>query len=342
MPLGLTDRQRDLLRHVVEEFVATGQPVGSKHLVERSGLRVSSSTVRSELAELEHLGLLTHPHTSAGRVPTESGYRYYATQLLTRLDPPETQRSPFEQVETELESALRATTEMLAGATRLLALVSAPPLETAVVRHVEVLRLQPHVVMCVVITSAGDVSKRRFTFERPLDAGLVDWAAQYLNEQLVGLRLGTAGLRRRFEDESLGATERVFLETLKPTFTDLLATDDQRVFVGGAANLLADARREERDAAQQLLEALERRAALLQIIGDALDPARPFVRVGDELEPELHDAALVGASYGLPSRTLGAVSLLGPLRMDYEKAIRTVRAAARELSRFVEEFYESN
>ncbi len=344
MALLLTDRQREILRRLVAEYVASGQPVGSKHLVERSGLPVSPSTVRSELAELEQLGLLTHPHTSAGRVPTESGYRYYATEVLERLEPRESQRFPLDRasLQSEIEAALRATTEMLAGATRLLALVSAPPLETTTVRHVEVLSLQPHIVMCVVITSTGHVSKRTFSYERPLDPGLVDWAAQYLNEQLAGLRLGTAGLRRRFEDESLGAIERAFLSTLKPTFTDLLGSDEQRVFVGGAANLLADARSEERDATQQLLEALERRAALLQIIGEALDPARPFVRVGDELEPELHDAALVGASYGLATQTLGAVSLLGPVRMDYEKAIRTVRAAARELSRFVEEVYETS
>ncbi len=106
----LTDRQREVLRHVVEEFVATGQPVGSKHLVERGSLQVSPSTVRSELAELEQLGLLTHPHTSAGRVPTESGYRYYAAQLLQRLEPPEAPGLPLEPLETELESALRSTT----------------------------------------------------------------------------------------------------------------------------------------------------------------------------------------------------------------------------------------
>jgi heat-inducible transcriptional repressor len=341
----LSERQRDILRRVVEVFVATGEPVGSKHLVESAGLEVSPSTVRAELAELEQRGLLTHPHTSAGRVPTESGYRYYAAEIVQRLEPRQTEGFPLDlsAVRSEIETALRATTEMLAGATRLLALVSAPPLETTTVRHVEVLLLQPHVVMCVVISSTGDVSKRAFTFEHPVDPGLVDWAAQYLNEQVAGLQLGTAGLRRRFDDESLGLQERAFLETVKPTFTDLIGSDEQRVFVGGAATLLADARRDEREAAQSVLEVLERRAALLQIIGDALDPARPFVRVGDELETAaLHDVALVGASYGLATRTLGAVSLLGPVRMDYEKAIRSVRAAARELSRFVEEVYETS
>src|SRR5918998_5832134 len=130
----LTDRQRDILRHLVEEYIATGQPVGSKYLVERAGLSVSPSTVRNELAELERLGLLTHPHTSAGRVPTEEGYRYYASTLLERLEP-RPARFPVDlsAVRTEVESALQATTEALSQVTRLLALVSAPPLQTATV-----------------------------------------------------------------------------------------------------------------------------------------------------------------------------------------------------------------
>ena len=347
MTVTLSYRQREILRRVVDEYVSTGQPVGSRHLVERSGMGVSPSTVRHELAELEGLGLLTHPHTSAGRVPTDSGYRFYATEVLQRLDPGAAAPVPaldLTEVRSEIETALRATTEMLAGATRLLALVSAPPLETTSVRHVEVLRLQPRVVMCVVITSTGDVSKRVFTFAAPVDPGLVDWAAAYLNERVAGLQLGTSGLRNRFEYPGLSPLERGFLEMLKPTFTDLLRSDEHRIFVGGAATLLADAREHEQEAAQRLLEVLERRAALLKLLGDALDPAaRPFVRVGDELEHvALHDVAIVGASYGVANRGLGAVGLLGPVRMDYEKAIRTVRAAAHELSRFVEEVYEAN
>src|SRR6266581_6510230 len=149
-PTELTDRQRSLLRGVVEEHIATGQPVGSRTLVERTGLRVSSSTVRAELAELESLGLLTHPHTSAGRVPTENGYRYYADELLNRLDPPQEFPLDLHTHRTEVEAALQATTEMLSQVTRLLALVSAPPLEAATIRHVEVLLLQPEIVLVVV------------------------------------------------------------------------------------------------------------------------------------------------------------------------------------------------
>src|SRR5438034_5691961 len=158
--MQLSERQRAVLRRMVEEFVGTGEPVGSKTLVERSDLRVSPSTVRSELAELENLGLLTHPHTSAGRIPTERGYRYYADRLLERLEPrPPSFPLDLTAVRSEVETALQATTEMLSQVTHLLALVSAPPLRAATVRHVEVLRLQPQTVVVVVITSAGGVTK---------------------------------------------------------------------------------------------------------------------------------------------------------------------------------------
>src|SRR5689334_10813206 len=174
--LELTARQRDILRCVVEEYIATGQPVGSKTLVERAQLGVSPSTVRAEFAELESLGLLTHPHTSAGRVPTEAGYRYYAEGILERLDP---DPGPFpldlSAAQAEVDAALQATTEMLSNVTRLLALVSAPPVESAAIRHVEVLLLQPQVVMVVVITSTGSVTKRLFTFREPVDPGLANW-----------------------------------------------------------------------------------------------------------------------------------------------------------------------
>jgi heat-inducible transcriptional repressor len=340
----LSERQREILRRVVEEYVESGQPVGSKNLVTRAGMTVSPSTVRAELAELERLGLLTHPHTSAGRVPTEAGYRFYADSLLERLEP---RPSPFPldlaAARSELESALQETTETLSQATRLLALVSAPALQTATVRHVEVLVLQPQVLMVVVITSAGGVSKRVLALSEPVDTGLTLWAGEYLNDQLAGLELGSTALRRRLEDPGLSPREREFLELLRSAFTGLVGEPDQRLFVGGAASLLSEVRADELEACQRLLEALEKRAAILEMLGETLGSRRPFVRVGEELEnPALREVSLVGASYGLSTRTLGAVSLVGPLRMDYEKAIRSVRAAAHELSRFVESVYEDN
>jgi heat-inducible transcriptional repressor len=336
----LTQRQREILVQVVEEYVATGQPVGSKHLVERTGMRVSSATVRNELAELERLGLLTHPHTSAGRVPTDRGYRYYVDRLLERpAARPVTFPLDLTAARSEVESALQATTEMLSQVTRLIALVSAPPLQTATVRHVEVLLLQPQVAMVVVITSSGGVTKRVYAFDMPVDPGLIHWAGQYLNDQVVGLSLGSGQLRRRLGDPTLPRAESAFLQVVESAFTDA-EDDEQRVYVGGAAGLLDDVRDDELGSYRSLIDLLERRRALLDVLAEALDPRRPFVRVGDELaDPGLRDLALVGAAYGIANRTLGAVSLIGPSRMDYDKAIRTVRSAASELSRFAEVIY---
>jgi heat-inducible transcriptional repressor len=334
----LSPRQREILHRVVEEFISTGQPVGSKNLVARAGMTVSPSTVRNELAELESLGLLTHPHTSAGRVPTEDGYRFYAAELLSRLDArPATFPLDLSAVRSQVDSALEATTEMLSQLTRLAALVSAPPLESSTVRHVEVLLLQPEVVMVVAITSTGGVTKRVVAFDEPIDPGLVDWAAEYLNERVAGLQLGSSRLRKAFSERDLTPRERAFLDTLRPAFVELLRAE-QRLYVSGTAGILDDVRAEELAAHRRLLEVLEQRAALLRILGEATARG-PFVRVGGDLEPDLSGVVLVGAAYGVAHRTLGAVSLLGPLRMDYEKALRTVRSAAQELSRFVEEVY---
>ncbi len=338
----ISERKRDLLTRVVEVYVATGEPVGSKTLVERAGLAVSASTVRNELAELEALGFLTHPHTSAGRIPTEEGYRFYAGEVLARQES-RPARFPLDLISmrSEIESALQSTTEMLSQVTRLLALVSAPGLETATVRHVEVLLLQPSVVMVVTITSTGGVAKKLVTFDARVDPGLAAWANEYLNDRLVGVGLGTHLLRTRVEDPGLTPRERAFLVAVRPAFLELGTPAAQSLYVGGAASLLDDVRADELEACRRLLSVLEQRAAVLELMSDAFDVRRPFVRVGLD-HPGLHDVALVGATYGLPTRTLGTVGLLGPVRMDYDKAVRTVRAAAFELSRLVETAYDES
>src|SRR5215471_10390427 len=335
----LSERQLEILARVVEEYVATSIPVGSKVLVERAGFGVSSSTVRAELAELERLGLLTHPHTSAGRVPTEAGYRVYVDGLLARQQGrPSSFPLELPTAPPEVDEALQATTEILAQVTRLLALVSAPPLRAATVRHVDVLQLQANVVVVVVITSTGEVAKQRYAFPEALDPGLITWAGDYLRERVAGLRLRSRLLARAFDEPSMSQRERTFLSVVRAAFDGL--GDERELYVGGAAGLLDDLRAEEIGAYRSLIDALEKRAALLDVLARSLGMRRPFVHVGDDLEDSgLHSLALVGATYGSATQPLGTVSLLGPLRMDYEKALRAVRAAAHELSRFVEEVY---
>jgi heat-inducible transcriptional repressor len=341
VPVRLSDRQREILEYVVEDYLAAGTPVGSKTLATRRGMRVSSSTVRYELAELEELGYLTHPHTSAGRVPTDLGYRFYVDRVLETLSPrPAELPLDLSLVRNEIESALRTSIDALSQVTHLLALATAPPFETSV-RHVEILPLQPQVVVVVIITSTGGVSKRLVVFEEAVDAGLTEWAKQYLNEQICGYKLGVRLLRNRFEDPGLPSRERAFLDAVRPAFAELIESGEQNVYVGGTAGVMDEFHQDDISAFRNLLETLERRAALLDLLRATLDSKRPFVRVGSEFaDPAFAKLSLVAAPYGLTHRNLGTVSLLGPMRMDYPKAIDAVRAAAMQLSRFVEALYD--
>ena len=337
----LTARQELLLGKVIEGFNATGQPVGSKALAADPDVQAGPSTVRNELAVLEERGLLAHPHTSAGRVPTDAGYRYFVDRLLpARLE--RKGELQLSLVRREVDEAMRVTTETLSQVTNLLAIVSAPPIGTTTIRHIEVLALQPQVLMVVVITSTGGVSKRVFTFDRPVDPGLADWAASYLNEQLVGMGVGARMVHARLNDPGLLPTERAFIAQLAPAFTELAMTAENTLYVEGAARLLSEHRFQDVSQLNELLDALERRVSLLGVLSQALDERDIYVRIGGENEmPALRSLSLVAGNYGLPQRNLGTVSVIGPTRMDYARAILTVREAALQLSRFVEDIYEA-
>jgi heat-inducible transcriptional repressor len=343
--LEITTRQSILLRHVIETHVQLGHPVGSKWLAEHAQVPWGPSTIRAELARLEELRLLRHPHTSAGRVPTDRGYREYVDALLESGElPAETEALEaldLSLMRREVDEAMRATTEQLSQVTNLLAIVSAPPIATTTIRHIEVLLLQPQVAMVVVITSTGGVTKRVIGYDRPVDAGLVKWAGSYLNEVLGGLGLGAQMLHIKLFSPDLSDAERHFLETLSPAFTELEETAEDTLYVGGAQRLLSEDRLQELSQIGDLMQVLERRVALLSMLQEALEEQHVYLRIGEENEaPELRSVSVVAANYGLPARNLGAVSVLGPVRMDYPQAIAAVRQAAHELSRFVAELYE--
>jgi heat-inducible transcriptional repressor len=335
----VSPRQELILRKLVELYADTGVPVGSKALAADTSLGFGSSTIRNELAMLEEEGLLAHPHTSAGRVPTDAGQRYYVDRLL-----PAVSKRPqlgLELVQRELDEAMRVTTETLSQVTDLLAIVSAPSIDTATVRHVEVLALQPQVLMVVIITSTGGVSKRVVAFEHPVDPGLVAWAGEYLNERLAGIGLGARMLHSRLHDSGLSARERAFVEHLAPAFTELAATAQDTLYVDGAARLLREHRFQDLEQINEVMTMLERRVALLGVLRTVLGSPDVLVRIGAENEtPALRSLALVASSYGLPARRLGTVSVIGPVHMDYPTAIGSVREAASVLSRFITDVYE--
>ena len=339
----LTARQELILRCVVDEHLDSGRPVGSKTIAARREVKSGASTVRGELAALERAGLLTHPHTSAGRVPTDSGYRAYVERLLASEPRSTAARMELEvsRMRREVEDAMRETTSALSKMTDLVALVTAPPPETATIHRVEALMLQPNVAMVVVIDSAGGVTKRTFTFDAPVDRGLVEWASEYLNERLSGLGLGSRMIAGRLSDPELGDAEQQFLGSIRGAFTSLEDRGEQQLFMDGAARLLSESHFGDLPDIDRLMRALERRATVLKMMRSALDERSVFLWIGDENpQPELRSVSVVGANYGLGYRNLGSVGVVGPLRMDYATAIASVRDTAQELSRYFESVYE--
>jgi heat-inducible transcriptional repressor len=342
--MTLKPRQEWLLRAVVEEFIASGSPVGSRYLSQTGDLGVAPSTIRNDLFLLEEEGLLAHPHTSAGRVPTDAGYRHYVDVLVRQRreeqGTPATVAQEREHAHGELDEALRQTAEALSRVTELLAVVSAPSLTLATVRHVEVLALQPQLVMVVVITSSGRVAKRVFRFSEPVDEGLAEFARVYLNERLNGRRLGSRTVDAVFASPDLSVVERSFLAAIRSAFEagDTMGVDD--LLMGGTSRLFETLSAQGAPHLDELVDLLEERRNLLELLYDALRQDGLFLRIGHEMSrPSLQGCSMVAANYGVANRNLGTVSVLGPTRMDYQRVIGAVRASADDLSELLEELW---
>ena len=338
----LSERQELILRLVVDAYLASAKPVASKELADRREVEWGPSTIRAELAALEAAGLLTHPHTSAGRVPTDAGYRLYVDRLIESGPTAEAGvELELSRLRREVDEAMRETTAALAQVTDLVAMATAPPPSVAAAIHrVEVLLLQPGKVVVIVIASTGDVTRRVFEFGQPVDPGLVAWASSYLNESLAGLGLGSRLIAGRLTDPELGRAEAEFVATLASAFAELEPEGGAGLYLDGTSRLLSEAHLADLPRADELMTALERRAGMLQMLRSSLARRSVFLWIGEENpQPELRSVSVVGANYGLGHRNLGAVGVVGPLRMDYATAIASVRGAARELSRYFETVY---
>jgi len=335
-------RQELILGLVVDAYQASARPVGSKELAGLPEVEWGASTVRAELAALEGAGLLTHPHTSAGRVPTDAGYRLYVDRLMASGAPAQSHvELELSRLRREVDEAMRETTAALAQVTDMVAMATAPsPAAVATIHRVEVLLLAPTRVVVIAIASSGDVVRRVFDFEAAVDRGLVEWASSYLNERLAGLGVGSRQIAGRLRDPELDGVEAAFVRSLAGAFAELGEEAGHALYVDGTSRLLSEQHRPDLPHADELMTALERRAGMLQMLRSSLEEHSVFLWIGDENpQPELRSVSVVGANYGLGHRNLGAVGVVGPMRMDYASAIASVRDAARELSRYFETVY---
>jgi heat-inducible transcriptional repressor len=327
----LDDRKLAVLRAIVEDFVSTNEPVGSRSLVDRHSLDVSAATIRNDMAVLEEQGFIVQPHTSAGRVPTDKGYRLFVDRLTGVKPFSSAERRAIETFLAgayDLDEVVMRTVRLLAQLTRQVAVVQYPSLTRSAVRHIELVPLAPQRLLLVLITDTGRVEQRSVELPGPVGEESITHLRGVLNAYLDGRRLTdvTAAVtdlpgRINPADRSVAAAVlSVILETL-------VERHEERVVVAGAANLApADFAR----GLQEVLEALEEQVVLMRLLGESGDQAAVTVRIGAENQVEgLENASLVAAGYGSGEQALARLGVLGPTRMDYPTAMGAVRAVAR-------------
>jgi heat-inducible transcriptional repressor len=335
------ERRLAVLRAIVEDYVSTQEPVGSKTLVERHGLGVSPATVRNDMAALEEEGLITQPHTSAGRIPTDKGYRLFVDRLTTNKPMTPAARRAIATIldgALDLDDVVQRSVRLLAQLTHQVAIVQYPTLSRSTVRHVELVSLTPTRLMVILILSSGRVEQRLVELDGPLsDADVADLRGR-LAIAVSGRIIADAATSLSALDAPPGDVDGIqsrVVDALVEAMSDHRASE--RVAVGGAANLARFGDSFE-VSVRPLLEALEEHVVLLKLLGEAQTGGTVTVRIGHEGPyQEFSSTSVVSTGYGPGDEAVGNLGVVGPTRMDYPGTMAAVRAVARYVSRILDE-----
>ncbi len=336
-------RRLQVLRAIVEDYVATEEPVGSKALVERHGLGVSPATVRNDMAALEEEGYIHQPHTSAGRVPTDKGYRLFVDKLATLKPMSSAERRAISTLldgAVDLDDVVQRSVRLLSQLTRQVAIVQYPTLSRSTVRHIELVPLTATRLMLILILSSGRVEQRLVEVDSSLGEADVSELRLRINQHAAGVQIASAAAALTELPDAvrpeLGGLTREVVSVLTEAMSD--HRNDERVAVSGAANL---ARYGDFDTAvRPLLEALEEHVVLLKLLGESGADA-VTVRIGHEGPySELAATSVVATGYGPLENHFGSLGVVGPTRMDYPGSMAAVRAVARYVSRILDEGHQ--
>jgi heat-inducible transcriptional repressor len=334
--VSLDDRKGRLLRAVVREFIQTAEPVGSKALAERYALGISSATIRNELASLEEQGFLSHPHTSAGRVPTDQGYRYYVDSISGVGELARTQQDAvmrYLEGAAGLEETLQRTSLLLASLTHYTAMVAPPSLDRSRVRHVELVRLGSHVVMLVMIADTGRVEQRLVETDQEVGVDQLEELRRRINEKLEGERLSRAELVLSSMEESLPAELRWLFTVLADAIGQVVSDrTSERVWLGGQAHISGPGAFDELETIHRVYQLLEQQVMVLRLLQVSFTGGSAIsVVIGSENQIEAVQACSLVTSTYPAGDTIGTIGVLGPTRMDYLRAMAAVQAVASYL-----------
>jgi len=333
------ERRLDVLRAIVEDYVRTQEPVGSKALAERHNLGVSPATIRNDMAALEEEGYVTHPHTSAGRMPTDKGYRLFVDRLATvkPLSPAERRAiTAFLDEAVDLDDVVDRTVRLLAQLTRQVAVVQYPSLTRSSVRHVELVELGGTRLLLVLITDTGRVEQRVVDAGVDPDTDLVTELRERVNATVAGQPLTDVATTLAALADAMPSEHRVVTVPVATALVEMVvAQREERVVLAGTSNLTRFGQ-DFPHSIGPVLEALEEHVVLLRLLGEATASGEVTVRIGHENEHEgLATTSVVAVGYGGARAPLARLGVLGPTRMDYPSAMSAVRAVARYVGRIV-------
>ena len=335
----LTPRQQLILGLVIRDYVALAQPVGSK-TIQGYGLGVSSATIRNEMAVLEERGYLVQPHTSAGRVPTERGYRYFVERLMSEshlpLEEQRTIRHQFHQVGVDLEQWMRLAASVLARTAQSAAVVTSLRTDQCRLRHLELISIQDALAMLIVVLEGGMVRQQMLTLDEALGQDTLTQIANRLNDLCVG------GTKQRVQNcyRQVGALEQQILAVVAEIMKGVDEQASLHLYRDGLLNILHQPEFMVPERARNVVHLLEDRTLLEGLLTEMLEVGGVHVIIGGEGRwNELSECSLVVSPYGVSGEATGALGVMGPMRMPYSRAISTVRYVAGLLSDLFRDLY---
>jgi heat-inducible transcriptional repressor len=336
----LTERQQNILRYVVREYVKTANPVGSKSIATRYNLGVSPATIRNEMVVLEVHGFLMQPHTSAGRVPTEAGYRYFVEKLMEQVElPNEVQHMishQFHQARLDLDQWLRLCAAVLAHTSHNASLITAPKSTWCHLKHIELICIREEIVLLILVLQGGTLKQQILTFDNPVDQDELAPLARQLTSLWAGLDANHIKATASTLSELGFRVSEVVVDTMRRI--DMRRSSD--VYRDGLLNILNHPEFKDREGIQQIMRAIEERQIVEQLVGEALQHGGVQIIIGGEGKWEdFSEVGIVLARYGIEDTATGAMGVLGPLRMPYSRTVSIVRYMSHLMSNLIRDLY---
>ena len=342
MAVFVSDRTSKVLEFIVKGYIVTGEPVGSGMVAKKTGLNLSPATIRNIMSDLEKMGLVYQPYTSAGRVPTEKGFRFYVDFILDVHELSQNERakirSRYPGIQAEAVEIFRETSRILSSGSHHLGVVWAPRMDFVVIQHIEFVKLKRHLVLALIVSTNGLVQNRIVEVEEDFTQMELDHLVDYMNSFLEGLTLLQARTKilDEMEKEKI-AYDRLLDQALKLGEKALSPFDDADVFIDGRTNILSEPAFSNAARMRDLFRAFEEKATMIRLLDKCMEPEGVKIAIGSESKiREMETCSLVTSTYGCGGKTLGALGVIGPRRMDYSRVIPLVDYTAKLLSEILE------